>query len=460
MASKSEISALIKSYIKANGNKEITGPVMRDILLKMLDLFTDTSGMNYRGNASVAQINALQNIRNGDFYTCTDSGTITKGNVTVNAGDFVIFNLEEQAWHTTSQFIDLSGLQKEITGAATSITADNLVPDSIVVSDGAGKVQSGMTLTELNGSLAKISQNETAITDLGRGVETMGQSVRDLGEAVTNLGQKQETLSSSIETVGGVATNNQKEIGKINADIGEIRRTIVPNLSDGTAELNIASVQVQDSVILTEGESVKQLKMIDGNLTFDGVPVGSDITLDDSVSEDSPNGVKSSGIYSFVQPTKAQVKQNTADIADLKNRKTAEWGNIAGNIDSQLDLAAKLSAIAATAKADTDKAVEDLTVEIAKKQDDRSLGIIAASPYQQVLGRYNIPDAAGRYALIVGNGTSDDDRSNAFCVTWDGEIVSDDMNSLVRNLGGVSGVSAVSQVPETQVSGVLYIVTA
>lgn len=151
---------------------------------------------------------------------------------------------------------------------------------------------------------------------------------------------------------------------------------------------------------------------------------------------------------------------NTSDIEALKRRKTAEWGNIAGNIDSQLDLAAKLSSIAATAKADTDKAVEDLTVEIAKKQDDRSLGIIAVSPYQQVLGRYNIPDEAGRYALIVGNGTSDDDRCNAFCVTWDGEIVSDDMNSLVRNLGGVSGISAVSDVPEQQENGVLYVITA
>lgn len=44
---------------------------------------------------------------------------------------------------------------------------------------------------------------------------------------------------------------------------------------------------------------------------------------------------------------------------------------------------------------------------------------IAASRYQHVQGKYNIEDAAGTYAHIVGNGT-DLTRSNAHTLDWDG----------------------------------------
>lgn len=50
------------------------------------------------------------------------------------------------------------------------------------------------------------------------------------------------------------------------------------------------------------------------------------------------------------------------------------------------------------------------------------LGTIAAGDYQTVVGRYNIPDASEEYTFIVGNGTSDENRSNAFAVKWTGEV--------------------------------------
>lgn len=44
----------------------------------------------------------------------------------------------------------------------------------------------------------------------------------------------------------------------------------------------------------------------------------------------------------------------------------------------------------------------------------------AQSPYQHVRGKFNIPDSEETYSTIVGNGTSDDDRSNAYTLDWDG----------------------------------------
>jgi len=44
----------------------------------------------------------------------------------------------------------------------------------------------------------------------------------------------------------------------------------------------------------------------------------------------------------------------------------------------------------------------------------------ASSPYQHAQGKYNIEDANEKYADIIGNGTSEDKRSNAATVSWDG----------------------------------------
>ena len=50
-------------------------------------------------------------------------------------------------------------------------------------------------------------------------------------------------------------------------------------------------------------------------------------------------------------------------------------------------------------------------------------GTIARGDYQHVSGKYNIEDEQGDYALIVGNGTADNARSNAFAIDWNGNLV-------------------------------------
>ena len=45
---------------------------------------------------------------------------------------------------------------------------------------------------------------------------------------------------------------------------------------------------------------------------------------------------------------------------------------------------------------------------------------IASGDYQHVQGQYNIEDADVKYADIIGNGSTDDNRSNAATVSWEG----------------------------------------
>ena len=48
---------------------------------------------------------------------------------------------------------------------------------------------------------------------------------------------------------------------------------------------------------------------------------------------------------------------------------------------------------------------------------------VAAGLDQTAIGRYNVEDSNGTYALIIGNGTDDSDRSNALTVDWDGDVL-------------------------------------
>ena len=54
------------------------------------------------------------------------------------------------------------------------------------------------------------------------------------------------------------------------------------------------------------------------------------------------------------------------------------------------------------------------------------VGTIAKNDYQTVIGRYN---ANKNSAFIIGNGSSDTERSNALTVDWDGNITGKSLTS-------------------------------
>lgn len=58
---------------------------------------------------------------------------------------------------------------------------------------------------------------------------------------------------------------------------------------------------------------------------------------------------------------------------------------------------------------------------------------------QAALGRFNSIDSNGDYALIVGNGTADDARSNALAVSWDGTVTTA-RDILVTSTSNMSGI--------------------
>lgn len=66
--------------------------------------------------------------------------------------------------------------------------------------------------------------------------------------------------------------------------------------------------------------------------------------------------------------------------------------------------------------------------------------LFATGDRQTALGRFNVEDTNDEYALIIGNGTDDQNRSNALTVDWTGKLSA---------AGGYDGLVAVEDVPLT-----------
>ena len=82
-------------------------------------------------------------------------------------------------------------------------------------------------------------------------------------------------------------------------------------------------------------------------------------------------------------------------------------------------------------------------------------GTKASSANQHVQGKYNVEDAAGTYAMIIGNGTSDTARSNALTVDWNGNIQcgKTDTSGNFTTYGTINGVD-ITQISSGGGSGV------
>lgn len=61
----------------------------------------------------------------------------------------------------------------------------------------------------------------------------------------------------------------------------------------------------------------------------------------------------------------------------------------------------------------------------------QNIGTIASSKAQTALGKYNVADAEGSNAVIIGNGTDDSHRSDLLDISWGGNILINDVYSCV-----------------------------
>jgi hypothetical protein len=76
----------------------------------------------------------------------------------------------------------------------------------------------------------------------------------------------------------------------------------------------------------------------------------------------------------------------------------------------------------------------------------QNMGTVAASRAQTAMGKYNELDASDVYALIVGNGSNNSNRSNALTLDWNGALEVGDPGTTRKNFGIDAGTLTGSSV--------------
>jgi hypothetical protein len=83
-----------------------------------------------------------------------------------------------------------------------------------------------------------------------------------------------------------------------------------------------------------------------------------------------------------------------------------------------------------TASEDTSHAEGHSTTASGGASHAQNYHTLANSHYQTAIGKYNVSDSADTYALIIGNGTADNARSDALRVKWDGSVIDGSGNKI------------------------------
>ena len=137
----------------------------------------------------------------------------------------------------------------------------------------------------------------------------------------------------------------------------------------------------------------------------------------------SGTGVEASGFSSHAEGANTTASERYTHAEGLNCTASKDYAHAEGYNCTASDYAAHAEGSHTTASGQMSHAEGTDTVASAHYSHAQNLYTIAASSSQTSLGKYNIEDANGTYAVIIGNGTADNARSNALTVDWSGNVV-------------------------------------
>lgn len=157
MSNYSSLKATINANVKANGNQEITGPVMNSVLNAIVDSLG--AGYQYMGKAVPSTNPGTPDAK--VFYLASDPGTYTNFNGLVVADGEVAILKWDSAW------------SKEVTGAATAAQVAQLSQEVSDLENEVNTIKTGSTqnyesgkyLSVVGGQLTEVEEEGWGITD-------------------------------------------------------------------------------------------------------------------------------------------------------------------------------------------------------------------------------------------------------------------------------------------------------
>lgn len=189
--------------------------------------------------------------------------------------------------HTT----DINRIDGELAGKASTTSVTTLRGDmEDEIERVEGDYQDADTALD-----TRLTAVETAQTTTEGNVTTLQQNVTTLQQTQTSQGTAIQGIRGRLDTAESNITQLQTDTSTLSGDVSSLQQTVSGKQDQLTAGQNIT---IQNNVISASG--------------------GQSVTLDNDVTQNSQNGVKSSGIYTAIQNAKSDMATQDAAIqADL-----------------------------------------------------------------------------------------------------------------------------------------------
>ncbi len=163
------------------------------------------------------------------------------------------------------------------------------------------------------------------------------------------------------------------------------------------------------------------------------------------------------GNFSHAEGANAVASGNNSHAEGFGTQATGYFSHTEGTNTIASSSASHAEGTGTTASGASAHAEGNTTLATSTNSHAEGFGTIAASNNQHAQGKYNIEDANDKYAFIIGNGTDNNNRSNAFAVDWTGKLYVNnsekgiDLNQLINDeyIAGVPTLTVTLQKQQT-----------
>lgn len=318
-----------------------------------------------------------------------------------------IYNAIETAKSTlqTAHTADITRIDGELNTKATTASVTALRTDvegDISRIETEYKAADGEIDTRLDNLEASQTATDASVATLNTNVSNLQQTQTSQGTTLTGLGNRMTTAEGNI-------TQLQTDTSQLSGTVQGMQTTIQGKQDKLTAGTNIT---IENNIISATGGG------------------GGQVTLDDTVTETSSNGVKSSGIYTAIQNAKSDmatqdaaiqadltalttrvddveddVEQAQTDISTLQtgqqtlttNLSTETSAREAADQALRINVNANASAIN-TLRTNTNASITQLQTDVAGKQDQLTAG-------QNITIQNNVISASGGGGSVIAGMT-------------------------------------------------------
>ena len=219
--------------------------------------------------------------------------------------------LDTEVTEGSQHAVTSEGIYNAIQTAKTAVETQHTTDINRIDGELAGKASTASVTalrTDVEGDISRIETEykaadgeiDTRLDSLEASQTATDESVATLNTNVSNLQQTQSSQGTTLTGLGNRMTTAEGNITQLQTNTSQL---------SGTVQGMQTTIQGKQDK-LTAGANIT----IENNIISATGGGGGQVTLDDTVTETSSNGVKSSGIYTAIETAKSGLQESITDI--------------------------------------------------------------------------------------------------------------------------------------------------